>query len=69
MCNLVKQCVLPALPNLSYSQSQALPGSITTITCGDGYTLKGAATLTCDDNGVFDSLLPVCECKYLYSCI
>ena len=61
--NLVKQCTLPALPNMEYSQAQALPGTTTTVSCEDGYTLKGAASLMCNDDGSLSDTLPVCECK------
>ena len=60
---VVKQCPLPALPNLEYSQEQALPGTTTTVTCQGGYILKGEASLTCNDDGTFEQILPVCERK------
>ena len=57
------QCGLPTLPNLVYSQQEARPGSTTTVTCNDGYNLKGSNILTCSDDGEFDHALPVCECE------
>ena len=59
----VIQCALPTLPNLIYNNTEALPGSIINVTCGDGYIRKGAEILACSDDGIFNHDLPVCECK------
>ena len=59
----VIQCGLPALPNLFYNQTEALPGSVTMVTCEEGFILKGSDILTCNDAGELDNALPACQCE------
>ena len=60
---VVKQCIVPSLPNMEDLDSSVAPDATITMTCGEGYRLKGESILTCKEDGTFDYAYPVCECK------
>ena len=61
--SIVKQCILPPLPNMVDLVSSVAPDESVTMTCGEDYRIKGESTLTCREDGTFDLAYPVCECK------
>ena len=58
------KCEAPTVKDGEVSPSTAIsPGSSYSVTCKDGYTLKGTATVTCTQSGGEATLatLPTCE--------
>ena len=43
--------------------SSVAPNATITMTCREGYRLKGESILTCREDGTFDYAYPVCERK------
>ncbi len=61
---LVVECSLPEMEHMTYSEDQALPGSMITVACDPGYILSGNDQLNCNSLGKFNQSLPSCKCKY-----
>ena len=61
------ECGLPAIEHMTYSENQALPGSMVTISCDQGYILIGEASVNCNDEGKFNQSLSSCKCKHTNS--
>lgn len=47
----------------SVSQTGSVPGSVAAYSCSDGFTLVGAETVTCLENGFWSNAPPKCRCK------
>lgn len=57
----VVDCAALAAPdNGSLSTTALTTGTIVTVTCNPGYTLKGDASLLCQDNGMWDKGVGIC---------
>ena len=55
--------MVPPLANMEDLDSSVAPNVIITMTCEEGYRLKGESHLTCREDGTFDHAFPVCERK------
>jgi hypothetical protein len=57
----IKSCgALTAPSNGAVNMTAATYGSIATFSCGAGYTLSGAATITCQTDGTWSAIAPAC---------
>ena len=63
MCNsFYIGCPLLAVPQNGYLNSTtAILGAVVSVSCNDGYTLQGSAVLTCQNDGSWDTSVPICS--------